>query len=635
VRRHLAVLGAALLVGAAAPAWAEGGSIRIVNVSTDNGQLQVVVAGSGTTKPISSSDITVTVDGKPVAATSKSVTAASVSRVAVLAIDTSGSTAGNGIVAARAAANAFLDAVPADVAVGLVSFADTARVLAQPTTARGGLRTAIRGLQPKGNTALYDAVGLALRTAGQADVRTVVVLTDGRDDGSRTSLASATNAVKASKVTVDAVALLTSVTDLNALRTLASAGHGQVRSATDGPALAKAFRTSAQDIANQVVLTAEIPDSVAGKSGTIEVVAGTLRDTAFVPFPAKSASGSDNGPRAVDVNDSFAGSTTWLLIAVLLLFAGIAVFITVGIVSAEPSGQAGRVRRRLSLYTLTGRAQPEREENTVLGDTALARSAVDFAGRLVSRRDFEATLQRKLDAAAVPLRPAEWLLLHVGLSIGLPMILLIATGGRIAPALLGLAFGVLGPLTYLVVKESRRTNSFLAMLPDTLQLISGSLSAGYSLPQALDIVVREGSPPISTEFNRALVDARLGVPVEEALDNVATRMKSTDFSWVVMAIRIQREVGGNLAEVLATVSETLRERERLRRQVKVLSAEGRLSAAVLGGLPPLFAIYLVLVRPEYIKPLYTDSLGILMLVTAVIVLGIGIMWLRKVVKVEV
>jgi tight adherence protein B len=293
------------------------------------------------------------------------------------------------------------------------------------------------------------------------------------------------------------------------------------------------------------------------------------------------------------------------------------------------------VRRRLSLYTLTGRAQPEQEESTVLGETALARSAVDLAGRLVSRRDFESTLQRRLEAAAVPLRPAEWLLLHVGLSIGLPMILLIATGGRLAPALIGLAIGVLGPLSYLVIKESRRTSNFLAMLPDTLQLISGSLSAGYSLPQALDIVVREGSPPISTEFNRALVDARLGVPVEEALENVATRMKSQDFGWVVMAIRIQREVGGNLAEVLATVSETLRERERLRRQVKVLSAEGRLSAAILGGLPPLFAVYLVLVRPEYIKPLYTDPLGVLMLVTAVIVLGIGIMWLRKVVKVEV
>ena len=143
----------------------------------------------------------------------------------------------------------------------------------------------------------------------------------------------------------------------------------------------------------------------------------------------------------------------------------------------------------------------------------------------------------------------------------------------------------------------------MAALPDTLQLMAGSLSAGYSMPQAVDTVVREGKGPISTEFNRALVETRLGVELEDALDGIAERMQSVDFAWVVMAIRIQREVGGNLAEVLTTVSATLRERERLRRQVQVLSAEGRLSAWILGLLPIVFAFYLVLVRPEYLAPL--------------------------------
>ncbi len=109
----------------------------------------------------------------------------------------------------------------------------------------------------------------------------------------------------------------------------------------------------------------------------------------------------------------------------------------------------------------------------------------------------------------------------------------------------------------------------------------------------MDTVVREGQQPITGEFNRALVEARLGVPIEDALDGIAERMKSKDFGWVVMAIRIQREVGGNLAELLTTVAATLRERERLRRQVSVLSAEGRLSAWILGLLPVVFALYLV------------------------------------------
>ena len=176
---------------------------------------------------------------------------------------------------------------------------------------------------------------------------------------------------------------------------------------------------------------------------------------------------------------------------------------------------------------------------------------------------------------------------------------------------------------------------FLAQLPDTLQLIAGSLSAGYSMPQAIDTVVREADQPIAAEFNRALVEARLGVPIEDALDRVAERMHSRDFGWVVMAVRIQREVGGNLAKLLTTVAATLRERERLRRQVKVLSAEGRLSAWILGLLPPVFSVYLLLTQPTYLKPLVTEPLGILLLSLGLTLLAVGVLWMRKAIKVEV
>ena len=147
--------------------------------------------------------------------------------------------------------------------------------------------------------------------------------------------------------------------------------------------------------------------------------------------------------------------------------------------------------------------------------------------------------------------------------------------------------------------------------------------------------MRESSGPMAVELNKAIVEARLGVPIEDALDTVARRMDSVDFEWVVMAIRIQREVGGNLAEVLNNVAATMRERERLRRQVDVLSAEGRLSAVILGALPLLFVVYLILVRPEYIGVLVTNPLGIAMIVVGVILLIAGGFWLRKVVTVEV
>jgi len=155
------------------------------------------------------------------------------------------------------------------------------------------------------------------------------------------------------------------------------------------------------------------------------------------------------------------------------------------------------------------------------------------------------------------------------------------------------------------------------------------------MPQAMDTVVREGSQPVTGECNRALVEARLGVPIEDAMDGIAERMKSKDFAWVVMAIRIQRDVGGNLAELLTTVSGTLRERERLRRQVRVLSAEGRLSAWILGLLPVVFALYLLLVQPEYLKPLVSELMGWLMLGVGITLLTVGALWMRRAVKVEV
>jgi tight adherence protein B len=165
--------------------------------------------------------------------------------------------------------------------------------------------------------------------------------------------------------------------------------------------------------------------------------------------------------------------------------------------------------------------------------------------------------------------------------------------------------------------------------------LAGSIAAGYSLPQAIDTVVRESEAPMAAELNRALIEARLGVPIEDALETIGVRMDSVDFAWVVMALRIQRDVGGNLAEVLTTVAATMRERERLRRQVDVLSAEGRLSAIILGALPLLFVTYLIFARPEYIGVLVTTPLGILMVVTGVVLMIIGAFWLRKVVKVVV
>lgn len=328
-----------------------------------------------------------------------------------------------------------------------------------------------------------------------------------------------------------------------------------------------------------------------------------------------------------------------VLIALIGVFIALTVliFIATGALTGAGSKES-EVVRRLSVYTVAG-ARPQQisvtEQGTRLGDSALARSAVGVMSRVARSGQVEEALDSRLEAAGLPLRTAEWMLLHIACAVGSALILLVASRGMIAAMLIGLVLGLVLPWLFLAVAKSRRENKFLSQLPDTLQLLAGSLAAGYSLPQAMDSVVRESRPPISLEFNRALIEARLGLLPEDALDGIAARTASRDFSWIVMAIRIQRSVGGNLAELLSTVADTLRERERLRRQVTSLSAEGRLSGIILAALPVVFALYLMLVRPDYIAPLFNTRLGLLLLITGIIVLLIGGFWMSKVVKVEV
>ena len=156
-----------------------------------------------------------------------------------------------------------------------------------------------------------------------------------------------------------------------------------------------------------------------------------------------------------------------------------------------------------------------------------------------------------------------------------------------------------------------------------------------SLAQSLDSVVAEGNEPIAGEFKRVLIESRLGVPLEAALEGIATRIESKDFAWVVMAIRIQREVGGNLAELLTTVAATLRERDYLRRQVQSLSAEGRLSAYILVALPIGMIIYMMSFRRSYIMPLFTEPLGLILSFGALVLLSFGWFMMSRIVKVEV
>lgn len=235
-----------------------------------------------------------------------------------------------------------------------------------------------------------------------------------------------------------------------------------------------------------------------------------------------------------------------------------------------------------------------------------------------------------LDSAGRTVKPEDFvMLLLVGMVVATSSGLLLGLG--VASILLGLVV----PLVVKVLLglwAGRRRATFADQLGDSLQLLAGNLRAGHSLLQALDAVSREAEDPTSVEFSRILNETRVGRELGDSLDSAAIRMGSKDFSWVAQAIAIHREVGGDLAEVLDTVGHTIRERNRIRRQVKALSAEGRLSGIVLILLPIGVSGALMLANPSYLEKLTHSPVGWAMIAAAVSLVVVGGLWLRKVVS---
>lgn len=266
------------------------------------------------------------------------------------------------------------------------------------------------------------------------------------------------------------------------------------------------------------------------------------------------------------------------------------------------------------------------------GEGRAAGAAVNSVERLLGA-GAQQRLALRLDLAGINRKPADWVVLGCCGSVALAVVLTLLTGNPVVGILLGALAGWLAMRLTVSVRISRRRTAFAEQLPDMLQVLAGSLQSGFSLPQALDAVVREDTQPIAGEFSRALAETRIGGELETALDRVAERMDSKDLRWSIMAIRIQRSVGGNLVEVLRTTGETMRERASIRRHVRALSAEGRLSAYILIALPILIGSFLFLTRDDYMHPLYTTSLGLAMMTGAVVLVVLGTIWMRNVVKV--
>lgn len=241
-----------------------------------------------------------------------------------------------------------------------------------------------------------------------------------------------------------------------------------------------------------------------------------------------------------------------------------------------------------------------------------------------------AKLATALDLAGLAMRPGEYLLMVLSSTLAA-----LAVGLIVSSWILALLLAVAAPVVamqYLKFRAGRRRAAFADQLDDSLQLLAGNLRAGHSLLRAMDTVSREAEVPTSVEFSRVINETRVGRPLGECLDDTASRMASQDFTWVAQAIAIHREVGGDLAEVLDSVSNTIRERNQIRRQVKALSAEGRMSGYVLMLLPVGITGFLMMSNPGYLGKLTQSPIGWGMIVVAVVMMTVGGLWLRKVVS---
>lgn len=560
----------------------------------------------------------------------------------VLAIDTSGSMSGGALDAARSAAIAFATELPSTAQIGLVGFGPEPLVATPLTTDRETLALALIGLVASGETALYDAVAAASEEIDPSrDSRTaLVILSDGGDTVSLGTLENAAAAGSDAFDVVHAVALNSSEQDAATLASLVSGG-GSVVQAADPVALASVYTDLAGRITNQYVLRwesdldADTPVQVTFTDGTTELSIERLVDVneglvarLAAQAAAEAAAAATTAPpptttivyntelATVAARSTVSGWVLWLGLG--LVAAGLFV---AGIVMMLP------VERRRNLADDLRDRMPKRRQLSAIGQR-LVHAVEEFLRRDPDR---QVGLALRIERAGLDLAPAEF---GAAVVSGAAILMLVGFG---VFGFFGLVFlpllGVSGAFFWLDRKGRKRSGAFTAQLDSTLQLMSGSLRSGFGIMQALGTVAEETESPTCDEFARILGEVRLGRDLGDAMRASSYRINTPDYDWVIQAIDISREVGGNLAEVLDNVSMTIRQRNTLRRQVVALSAEGRVSGAILISLPIVLMLWMNVSNPGYIGLLFDRGGGQVALIIGVLLLCVGGAWMRKIVQI--
>ena len=550
----------------------------------------------------------------------------------VLTIDTSAAMAESGALdAVKAAARQFVERRRPNEKIALVSFGDVPKTLVRFTDDNQRLLAGIDRLRGAGEPALWDG----MREAGylMASDRTLqpnlIVITGGVDGRSIYQPIDGRSAVVASRGPVYVLGVDASDEAEGSLRTLTSATGGSFRDVGAPSEVAAGVGAVQDSIQRQYVIswtstsTAPVLDVILSFAGARVAASATV---------GTFSEGTAVSPNLVEPRDTLLSGNLARVIGLVL--GSLAIALLAWSLAKLVFKEESTLSRMMRPYQgRRAESEQDEEESSGVGQTQLVQRAMAMTTEFAAKRGFLPRVEHALERSDLPFRAPEAMFFYaVGVTVaGLLLVVFLP----FVLALAALAIVAILPPAAVNYLGSRRRRKFLGQLPDTLQLLSGSLRAGYSLMQGVEAVSKEVEDPMGQELRRVLVESRLGRPLEQSLDDAADRMASPDFAWAVMAIRIQREVGGNLSELLQTVADTMISRERLRREVRALTAEGRMSAIVLGFLPVGIGAAVYVINKPYISLLFEERVGQYMLGGATLLALLGFFWMKKTIEIEV
>jgi tight adherence protein B len=621
----------------AAPA-ASGHQVQLVRVnSTDPTNVDVVFRYDGSASDVSGVKAQEnTTDVK--ANNPQSLAQANVQQGVVFVVDTSASTDANATLAeSKAAIKSLAATLPKGIQVALVAAGGDALVMQRFTTDLAAFDTQLASLTPKGDGALWEGVvrGASTIQDQPALIGSLVLVTDG-NTGTGTPFADAKGAALSAGASVYAFGVQDGKLGGEA-HELADATGGVYQESTKASDLPGFMTSITADLSGLYHFTYASKSTSGVNDLTVSVgdastrgsyvVGSDARGTAALAYQAPSTSSGFTSKFQNDFGK-------YLAIILGLLAAGLAAYAIMSIVVKDRTGLDTMLQPYSEGYVSGAGDDDETHADQGMAQTAMMQRAVELTRQFAEKRGFLTRVEGSLERANLPLRAAEAILFYVAGAVVVSLLTLVVTRSLFAFLIVLAIAGLLPPATLSFLSNQRR-RQFEAQLPDTLQLLSGTLRAGYSMMQGVEAVSQEAAEPMGRELRRVVTEARLGRPLEESLDAVAERMESKDFAWAVMAIRIQREVGGNLSELLMTVAETMTQRERLRRDVKSLTAEGRISAYVLAILPIALGIAMYVINPDYMTVLWDENVGRVMLAGGLMLMVGGFLWMNSIVKIDV